>query len=308
MEQRQEIVFFDRYQEKEVVEEIYGEGPLRWAYETSLGRFFLETLIRKPWFSRLYGRWADCACSRKEVAKFIEKFDVDVSEFKESAESFATFNEFFSRELQSSARPIDDEDSSVIFPADGRHLFLPDLSKTEQVYAKGQGFPLSQLLGDEVLASEFRDGAALLSRLCPTDYHRFHFPLPGTPGESKLINGPLYSVNPIALRRSIRYACENKRQLTILHDSPVGKTLFLEVGATNVGTIVLTSEPNTPVFKGQEKGYFRFGGSMVMTLFPKGTITPEPDLAKQSANGVELYAKMGDRMGTISGSQEPRDR
>lgn len=275
---------------------------MRWTYETPLGRAFLAGIVRKVWFSRLYGSWANCSCSRKEVAKFIDKFDIDESEFEEPAGSFKTFNDFFSRELKPSARPINQDERSIIFPADGRHLYLPDLSDVDGIYAKGQRFSLPQLLGSEELACDFQDGAALLSRLCPTDYHRFHFPLAGTPGVPKLINGPLYSVNPIALRRSIRYASENKRQVTLVRESPVGDYLFLEVGATNVGTIVLTSESGEPVRKGDEKGYFRFGGSMVISLFRKGTLIPENDLATQSAAGIELYAKMGDRMATISGS------
>jgi phosphatidylserine decarboxylase len=294
-----EIVFFDRYTQEFVTEKIYGEGPLRWTYETRLGRIALETAIRQPWFSALYGKWADCGCSAREVQSFLERFPLDTNEFAESPESFRTFNDFFSRKLKSSARPIDDDEKSVIFPSDGRHLFLSDLSQVETIYAKGQRFPLSQLLEDEELVARYEDGSALLSRLCPTDYHRFHFPLAGTPGMTRKINGPLYSVNPVALRRQLRYACENKRQVTEVSDSPAGRYLFLEIGATNVGTIVLTSEPEIAVEKGAEKGFFRFGGSMVITLFEKGTILPEDDLATHSASGIEIYARMGDRMGSL---------
>lgn len=300
VKQRQEIVYFDRYLGKPMIEKIYGEGPLRWAYETGPGRFVLEALIRKPWFSALYGKWADCSCSRSEIPRFLERFDLDTAEFAKPPDSYATFNEFFSRRLTPEARPVDPAGDSVIFPADGRHLFLPDLSRVDRIYAKGQSLPLGELLGDSRLADRFRDGAALLSRLCPTDYHRFHFPLSGTPGAALPIAGLLYSVSPIALRRKIRYASGNKRQLSQITGSPVGDYLFLEIGATNVGTIVLTSSAGSPAQKGDEKGYFRFGGSMVMTLFPKDTVIAEPDLAEHSANGIELYARMGDRMGTVS--------
>ncbi len=302
MDPKKEIVFFDRYTQEFVTEKIYGEGPLRWAYETRIGQFALEALIRQPWFSALYGNWANSRSSRKEVHSFLERFPLDTDEFAESPESFLTFNDFFSRKLKPSARPIDQDEKSIVFPSDGRHLFLPDLSRTETIYAKGQSFPLHQLLDDEKLHSQYQDGAALLSRLCPTDYHRFHFPLDGTPGETRKINGPLYSVSPIALRRQLRYACENKRQVTEVTESPAGRYLFLEIGATNVGTIVLTSSSNTPVEKGDEKGFFRFGGSMVMTLFEKGTVLPEDDLATHSASGIEIFARMGDRMGRLNQS------
>ena len=56
----------------------------------------------------------------------------------------------------------------------------------------------------------------LISRLCPVDYHRFHFPVSGIPGEPRLINGWLYSVSPLALRRRLKYLIENKREVTLV--------------------------------------------------------------------------------------------
>ncbi|MEC5126487.1 phosphatidylserine decarboxylase [Verrucomicrobiales bacterium BCK34] len=298
MNETQELVFYDRYTKSLKTEGIYGEKPLRWAYETTPGRICLNAVIRRKWFSRLYGRWADCSCSQKEIGSFIKRFDVDTSEFLDSPESFSTFNEFFFRKLKPEARPIDPGTDSVVFPADGRHFLIPDLSKATTLYAKGQRFDLATLLGKSDLAEEFSGGTAVLSRLCPTDYHRYHFPLDGTPEEGLLINGSLFSVNPIALSRQLSYITENKRQITPVNDSPVGKYLFLEIGATNVGSIVSTSVSGSPVSKGDEKGYFRFGGSMVITIFPEGRFSPDPDFIAQSENGIELYARMGDRMGT----------
>lgn len=299
VEQRQELVFFDRYEQELKAEHIYGEKPLRWAYETRLGGIALEGVIKRPWFSGLYGKWADCNCSRKEIALFIERFGVDPDEFLEPVESLETFNQFFHRQLKPSARPLADGEKTVSFPADGRHLFIPDLSQSQTIWAKGQAFDLAKLLGDADLASRFAKGSALISRLCPTDYHRFHFPLSGTPQAPRLINGPLYSVNPIALSRSLAYLWENKRRLTSVRGSLVGDYLFLEIGATNVGSIVDTSEPEVPVQRGDEKGYFRFGGSMVMMIFPEDAIEPAADLAEHSYKGVELYAKVGDLAGVV---------
>ncbi|MEY3773221.1 MAG: Phosphatidylserine decarboxylase proenzyme, partial [Verrucomicrobiota bacterium] len=153
------------------------------------------------------------------------------------------------------------------------------------------------LLGDAVLAEKFAGGAMLISRLCPVDYHRFHYPAAGTPAEPRLINGWLYSVSPIALRRNIRYLAQNKRVLTLLETPAFGTVAILEVGATNVGSIRQSGVPGRPVAKGEEKGYFKFGGSCVITLFQRGRIRFESDLVTQSAQGIETYAKMGDRLG-----------
>lgn len=299
MKERQELVYYDRYGQQLESEGIYGENPLRFAYETALGRICLEGVFKRRWFSALYGRWADCGCSKKEVLPFIERFGLDPEEFVDAPESFSSFNEFFSRKLKAEARPVSPGEKDVSFPADGRHLFVPDLSQSGPVYAKSRRFDLPALLGDSKLAKQFAAGSAIISRLCPTDYHRFHFPLEGTPQESRLINGPLYSVNPIALARQLSYLWENKRQITVIEGSPVGDYLFLEIGATNVGSIVSTSQPKQFAPRGTEKGAFRFGGSMVITIFPEGRVQPDEDLATQSADGIELYAKVGDRAGQI---------
>lgn len=298
MPEKQEILFYDRYEGRIRREAVYGEKPLRWAYETRLGRFCLEAAIKRRWFSSLYGFWADRRRSAREIPSFLTRFGLDPGEFLDPPESFRTFNEFFSRRLRPGARPLAPGDDTVLFPADGRHLLVPDLSVDSIIYAKGRRFDLATLLGDRKLADRFRGGSAVLSRLCPTDYHRFHFPLAGDCGQPRLINGSLYSVNPLALARSLRYLLENKRRVTEVRHPGFGSYLFLEIGATNVGTIVDTASPG-PVEKGAEKGYFRFGGSMVATLFPPGCFLADADLAGQSAAGIELYARMGDRMGLI---------
>ncbi len=297
--EKQEILFCDRGSGKLCPESVYGEGPLRWAYETRLGRFCLENVVKRPWFSGLYGRWADSARSRKEVAAFVARFGVDTTEFLEPMESYRTFNEFFHRRLQPGARPIAQGEDVVVFPADGRHLLVPDLAVDSFIFAKGRRFPLDRFLGGGDLAKEFAGGSAIFSRLCPTDYHRFHFPLGGFCEDSHLIPGPLYSVSPIALGRSLGYLVENKRRLTRVRHAAIGSYLFIEVGATNVGSIVETCPGGVEVRKGDEKGYFRFGGSMVVTLFPAGAFQADPDLATQSAAGYELYAKVGESMGRI---------
>ncbi len=296
----QALLYYDRYERDLKPEGIYGEKPLRWAYETALGRLCLEGMIKRRWFSRLYGRWADTAGSAKEIAPFIERFGVRTDEFIDHPATFHTFNEFFYRRLKPDARPLATGEKTISFPADGRHFYLPDLSRESHLYAKGQRLKLSRLLGDEALAARFACGSAVLSRLCPTDYHRFHFPLAGECGAPRLINGALYSVNPIALSRRLGYLCENKRRITRVTRPDIGEYLFLEIGATNVGSIVDTCPPGSAVGRGAEKGYFRFGGSMTIIMFPEGVFSPSPDLAAQSAVGIELYARMGDAMGALA--------
>jgi phosphatidylserine decarboxylase len=92
---------------------------------------------------------------------------------------------------------------------------------------------------------------------------------------------------------------ENKRYLTRLRTDHLGEVVFLEVGATCVGSVVHTARPGQFVAKGDEKGYFRFGGSCVITLFEPGKINFSEDLLEHSAAGREVYARMGDVAGSM---------
>ncbi len=293
------IQYYNRYTRRVETEQVYGEGFLRWTYGNPLGRVCLHTFVKRAFFSRWYGRRMDAPASREKIAPFIKSYGLDVSEFAAPPESFRTFNEFFYRELAASARPIHPDPAVAVFPADGRHLGFQNIREAPGLFVKGQTFSLEDLCGDRALADKYRDGSMVLSRLCPVDYHRFHFPVAGIPTAPMLLNGPLYSVSPVALRRNIRYLAENKRNLTRIATGAFGDVLMFEVGATMVGGFSYTYSPDQPVFKGQEKGYFRFGGSETITLFEPGRIRLADDLIENSRQGRELYAKMGDEMGRL---------
>lgn len=294
------IFYHDRYTGELCEEQIYGEKFLRWAYETAFGRATTNALVKRAFFSQLYGWWVSRPASQIEAVKFVERFGLDPADFvKTDMAEFESFNDFFVRQLKPEARPIDPAEDSVVFPADGRHLGYGDFSEIGNVYAKGQRFDLGELLGSAADGEKFAGGAVVISRLCPIDYHRYHFPAAGVPGEAMLINGPLFSVSPIALRRRVRYVVENKRVVTRLQTENAGEILSIEVGATNVGSIHQTYHPGKPVAKGEEKGFFAFGGSMTITLFEPGRVSLAEDLLKHSAEGHELYARMGDYLGTI---------
>ena len=256
-------------------------------------------LVKRALFSRFYGWWMDRPATAKKVQPFLHTFGLDAREFVKTPNEFQSFNDFFSRELKPEARPVSDCKNAIVFPADGRHLGFQDLSEVERVFVKGQTFDLDSLLGDSKLAERYRRGSAVLSRLCPIDYHRFHFAVQGIPTQTQLINGVLYSVNPMALRQNLGYLWQNKRALTRVVSEGLGEVLVMEIGATNVGSIIQTFAQNESVPKGSEKGYFRFGGSATMTFFEPGKVRLEDDLIAHSSNGIEIYARMGDLMGTI---------
>jgi phosphatidylserine decarboxylase len=291
------VVFFNRHTNREENEQIYGEKPLRWVYETLPGRAALWLLVRRAVFSRWFGWRMRRPGSRARILPFIGQYGLDAGEFAQEVDTFRSFDDFFSRQLKPSARPVAGGEAVAAFPADGRHLGFQDVSEARTIYAKGQAFDLAAFLGDAALAERYRRGALVCSRLCPVDYHRFHFPVAGRPGEARWINGWLYSVNPVALRSDVRYLWENKRAVVTFDAGPWGQVLLVVVGATNVGSTTFTYRPGDGVDKGAEAGFFSFGGSFVATLFEPGKIRLAEDLLRETAAGRELYARMGTRLG-----------
>src|SRR3954468_24613410 len=173
----QPIRFYDRYAKTLKTEQIYGERWLRFAYENSIGGFFVWSLARRAAFSKWYGWKMNKRVSALQILPFITEYNIDVDDFAKSAFDYKTFNEFFFRALKPSARPIAEGEKVAVFPADGRHLAFANVDTADGFYVKGKKFSLSQLFGEDQLpeqqqelARKFAGGAMLISRLCPVDY------------------------------------------------------------------------------------------------------------------------------------------
>lgn len=297
-----EIIYINRLTGHHEVEKVYGARALQFLYGDHwvsrwFGSLLIPFLVKFPFFSALYGRMQKRATSGKKIAPFIKKYDVDTTEFLESPTSFASFNDFFIRKLKPEARPIAPGANIAIIPADGRYYFYDHLEKNEGFIVKEQKLNLKSLLQDKKLAAEYAGGSLMLARLCPSDYHRFHFPCDCVPGETRTINQYLYSVNPVAVRQNVNLFTENKRTICPLETEAFGQVLYLEIGATNVGSIRETYTPFKPYAKGSEKGYFEFGASALILLFKEGVIQFDEDLLQATREGIEIRCLMGQRMG-----------
>jgi phosphatidylserine decarboxylase len=295
-----QIEYVDRKSGNVEKEKIYGRWALSLLYGESVGArifsfFFLPLLSRVPWISALYGYLQKRPASVRKVKPFISTFNVDASEFE--SQEFGSFNDFFIRKLKPEKRPIDPDPKRAAAPADGRYFVFPDLSKSSGFYVKGQKFDLVAFLQDPALATKFSDGAMAIARLCPTDYHRFHFPAAGVAYASRPIKGALFSVNPIALSKKLPILWENKRVVTEIETEKFGTLLFIEVGATCVGSIHQTYAAGQRVEKGEEKGFFSFGGSCIVLLFERGRIRFDQDLIESTERGVETKALFGSSLG-----------
>lgn len=291
------IKYYDRKSKKYEIEKVAGEKYLEWSVCSKAGKSLLELFIKKKIFSFIYGKMCDTRFSRDRINDFIDNYKIDMDLCEKDQKEFKSFNDFFTRKLKSSARPISSDPSAVISPGDGRMLAYEDIDLENLVQVKGYSYKLGQLIDDKGTAEEFSHGICIVLRLCPTDYHRFHFIDSGICENTVRISGDYYSVNPVSLKEIPELFCRNKREWSIFHSDNFGDMLYVEVGAACVGTIIQTYEPEKHVLKGSEKGYFKFGGSTVILFFQNGKIKIDSDIIEQTKLGFETKILMGEHIG-----------
>lgn len=264
-------------------------------YGTALGRFLLRGLCR-PWFSRLGGRLLDTRLSAWAVGPFIRAHDIDMTGCEKR--KFHSFNDFFTRRLIPAARPVDSMPGSFVSPCDGRLTVWP-VDGEGRFPVKGTDYTLAGLLKDAALAERYAGGLLWLFRLCPEDYHRYIYPVDGVRGPAVCLPGALHTVRPLERGQRPVYH-ENTREYCLLETEAFGRLVMMEVGAMLVGRIENRPWVN-PVRRGQEKGNFAFGGSTIIVLTPPGAARPLPDIAAASAQGMETFVKLGQKVGEKSG-------
>ncbi|MDC0656802.1 archaetidylserine decarboxylase [Leisingera sp. SS27] len=293
--QRDPILVVDRETGETFEEAVLGEKWIRWAYQNASARPVEKLLFRSSLISRLMGAWFNSRFSKGKIAAVVDELSIDMSEATAPADSYGCFNDFFVRNLRPEARPFSTDPKQVVSPADGRVLVFPELAG--DVFVPVKGYPMSVHTMLPGIADRFIGGALAIVRLCPADYHRYHFPAAGRITASKDIPGALHSVNPIALGAGPDVFGENKRTWTLIETENLGSYCFVEVGAFGVGSIVNTRTSGA-VQKMDEKGYFKFGGSTVVVVFEPVKVRFADDLVANSAKGRETLVKVGQSFAT----------
>jgi len=264
--------------------------------------------------ARIKTRWLKNALIRG----FMALFPVDLSEaLIPHIDEYTTFNDFFTRALKPTARPIAPDPYSIISPADGTvsecGLIHGQTILQAQLTAKNRTYTLSELLGDDAKARHYIDGSFVTIYLAPHNYHRVHMPLTATLTEIKHIPGQLFSVNRVTAMAVPQLFARNER--VVCHFlSSAGPCALVFVGALNVGSISIDGcgqitpssnrKPNTIELpqnrslnfsRGEQLGYFNMG-STVIVLMPRDQSTFDSHLVA----GVNI--NMGERIGALSPS------
>lgn len=273
-----------------------GQNPsasLRFLYRTIPGRLLLKPLVC-PLVSRLAGFFLDSPLSSFMIDPFLKKHpSIRMSDFEKKR--YHSYNDFFTRKIKASKRPVDPDPKGLISPCDS-HLSVYPIDASSVFSIKDSCYRVSDLLGNDPCSLRFDGGYCLIFRLAVTDYHRYCYPDSGTFGASGSIPGEYHTVQPIALEHTNIYK-RNTREYTILHTDHFGMLAQVEVGALLVGRIV--NHPAKGSFqKGSEKGYFEFGGSTIVLLVQKDQVIIDEELLENTRRGKETLVRFGERIGT----------
>ncbi len=290
-----EIKYVNRKTDEVEIEKVPGEFWLKWLYYNPIGKLSVRSIVKRRFISEFYGKKMDERDSKFKIPKFVDDFNIDLGEAEK--EYFDSFNDFFIRKLKKDARPIEQGEDVLVSPADGKILYFEDLSKIGTFFVKGSEFSLERFLTDKKLYKKYSEGALAIIRLAPADYHRYHLPVSGQVGKTKEIIGDYYSVSPYAVKHNINIYFENKRSITEINSVNMGDMLMVEVGATMVGSIIQNKNESYEGKKGDEKGYFKFGGSTIILVFEKNRVNIDKDIIENTKNGLETKIYMGEKIG-----------
>jgi phosphatidylserine decarboxylase len=294
-----EIKFYNRITKQIDRELVYGDKFIEWLYQTNSGKSLAQFLCKAP-ISKAYGAMQDLPMSQNKIAPFIKKFNIEMSDYlpeegRTPVAPYSSFNQFFIRRFRPGKRPFTSEPSEMAAFSEARYFGYESVADDETVPVKGANLKPKALIANEKWQDTFEDGPLLLARLCPVDYHRYHFPDNGVVLDDYRVKGLFHSVNPLALKSKEDILITNERHVTILETENFGKLAYIEVGAICVGKII-QSQPLTKgrSFKrGEEKGYFLFGGSTVIVVGEKGRWKPSSDILENTKNKMETYLHLG---------------
>ncbi len=303
MSQPFEITINNRYSQNLEKEKVYGEKAVELAYDSMLGRTIAPIIASKP-VSKLYGAMMDTEFSVHKIPGFVKDYDINLDDYKagsiqnkEQEKSYKTFNEFFIREFKEGKREFVADTNKLAACAEARYYGHEAITDDLHIPVKGNMLHPLALLGKNEYSEAFIGGPVLIARLCPVDYHRYHYSDDGETLVNYNIPGELHSVNPLALKYRNDIFISNERRVSIVESANFGKLAYIEVGATMVGKIVQSADESKPHQRGDEKGYFLFGGSTVIVCGEAGKWRPSSDILESTKLGVETYIHLGDEMG-----------
>jgi phosphatidylserine decarboxylase len=276
-----------------LIEEFMEDHPS--TYESKPRRSLTQWLESEPLYDWLLAAYQNTRRSARQIAPFIKKHDIDMSEFKPVI--YASFADFFDREFRPGVRPFVTSPNEMAAFAEARYFGWERVSPDQQLPVKGRSLNPEQILGSATRAGRFIGGPVLLARLSPMDYHHVHYPDDGTTLETDRIGRSLWTVQWHALQNQPDILLRNERQINILDTRNFGRLALVEVGAMSVGRIVQVHPYTTPFQRGEEKSVFKFGGSAIVVFGEAGRWQPADDILHHTQECIETLVRLGEMVG-----------
>lgn len=270
-----------------------------WFLYCTLPGHILLKVLTWPVFSYAAGLFLDSGMSKWLIPGFIRRHNISMEAYEEK--EYRSFNDFFIRKKKPEESGFDSRAESLISPCDGYLSAYP--IDSERIYQiKHVGYCLGSLLKDHALAERYREGICLIFRLTPQNYHRYCYIDNGRIKRRRIIRGILHCVRPIASETYPVYI-QNSREYTVIKTENFGTVVQMEVGALLVGRI-RNHQKEGKICRGEEKGYFEFGGSTIILLFERGRISLTDKGNAGRLPGRETAVKMGEKIGMKQTGQD----
>ena len=261
-------------------------------YSTRGGRMVLKGFIN-PTTSDMMGRFMCTKASGRLVPGFVKRSGIDMTRFEHK--KYRSYNDFFTRKLVSPPG-FSQEPRDFCSPCES-FVTAMKIREDSVFEIKDTLYSISDLLCSKKLAETYTGGTCVIFRLAVHNYHRYCFFDGGHAVRTHSVSGCLHTVQPIAFEHFDVYK-HNSREYTIMETDNFGTVIQIEVGAMFVGKIV--NYPAMDRFeRGQEKGYFEFGGSTVILLFRPDTVLLDKTIAENSKRGIETPVEIGQKIGSV---------
>ena len=199
---------------------------------------------------------------------------------------FTSWNDFFTRRFKHDARPVasPDDDKVIVSACESTPYGISiDVQRHDRFWIKSQPYSLADMLADDESVDQLVGGTVYQAFLSATNYHRWHSPVAGTIVRAFVREGTYYSeaesegADAVEPKNSQSYLAHVAARAIILiqaDDPVIGLMAFVPVGMAEVSSCMISPDvrPGHHVAKGDELGYFQFGGSTHCLVFRPGAI------------------------------------
>ena len=227
-------------------------------------------------FVKARGSFLDTIESTATLDSFINNAAYKINDYIKGPSGWLSYNQFLARQLKPGKRPVAArcDDSIIVSPADSTFMGTWPITNDSTITVKGNTYSIQTLLDGSRYKQSFTNGIFTHSFLAITDYHRFHVPVSGIIKEVKHIPATTWINETKKPDGALENTDDVGFQFThtrahIIIESPIGLVAVMPVGMGHISSVVITAEEEAKLVKGDEFGYFAFGGSDIIMLFEK---------------------------------------